>query len=197
MPPRACLGYSLTQLFFILFSVKLIGDNFKKQLASAISLIIEEESDIKKEALDIADFLFQKTPVIYAVDGFNGVATRVRQQFNENSKTLCWHHVIPEMNHNELVGWAGGSSKLGVLILRNKSDFSRSQARIDINKKIFFKYTPHVRELWSKGNSMLEQSIYLIHLTDWVSCYLADKNSVDASEINVINDLKGALAKIQ
>lgn len=196
MPPRSCLGYSLTQLLYVLHNFRLIRDDFKSQLKSAIELITKEELSIKKEAGDITNFLYKKTPVIYVVDGYNGVATRVRQQINENSKVLCWHHVIPEMNHNELVGWAGGSDQIAVLLMRNKSDFSRSQARIEINKKVFAKYTPHVYELWSKGNSQLEQSIYLIHLTDWVSCYLADKNSVDASEINVINDLKGALAKI-
>ncbi|MEO8085479.1 MAG: bifunctional phosphoglucose/phosphomannose isomerase [Bacteroidota bacterium] len=196
MPPRSCLGYSLTQLFFILNKQKLINDDFIGQLESAIGLITKEEAAIKEEAHVITDFLFRKTPVIYAVDGYNGVATRVRQQINENSKVLCWHHIIPEMNHNELVGWAGGSDQIAVLLLRNKSDFSRSQARIEINKKVFSKYTPHIYELWSKGNSRLEQSIYLINVTDWVSCYLADKKSVDASEINVINELKGALSKI-
>ena len=67
---------------------------------------------------------------------------------------------------------------------------------LNCHKKVFLKYTPYVQELWSKGNSQLEQSIYLIHVTDWVSVYLADKNRVDASEINVINDLKGALSKL-
>lgn len=196
MPPRSCLGYSLTQLLYVLYNFRLIKADFKSQLQSAIELITREEASIRKEAIDITNFLYKKTPVIYVVDGFNGVATRVRQQINENSKVLCWHHVIPEMNHNELVGWAGGSDQIAVLLMRNKTDFSRSQARIEINKKVFAKYTPHVYELWSKGNSQLEQSIYLIHLTDWVSCFLADKNSVDASEINVINELKGALAKI-
>ena len=197
MPPRACLGYSLTQLFFVLKNYNLIKFDFKSQIKSAIDLLKKEEASIKKEATAITEFLFKKIPVIYAVDGYNGVATRIRQQLNENSKTLCWHHVIPEMNHNELVGWAGGNETIAVLLLRNKSDFSRSQARIEINKKVFLKYTPHVYELWSKGNSQLEQSLYLIHLTDWVSCYLAERNSVDASEIDVINELKGALSKIQ
>jgi len=196
MPPRACLGYSLPQLFFVLKKFNLVKFDFKSQVSAAIELLKKEEASIKKEAMAVTEFLFKKVPVIYAVDGYNGVATRIRQQLNENSKTLCWHHVIPEMNHNELVGWAGGNETIAVLLIRNKSDFSRSQARIEINKKVFQKHTPHVYELWSKGNSQLEQSLYLIHLTDWVSCYLAEKNSVDASEIDVINDLKGALAKI-
>lgn len=196
MPPRACLGYSLTQLFFILHAYHLTGDAFKKQLKDSVDLLIKEENEIKKEAESIATFLQNKFPVIYAVDGYNGVATRFRQQINENSKMLCWHHILPEMNHNELVGWAGGTENIAVIILRNKTDYSRTQTRIDISKEIFLKHTSHVRELWSKGNSPLEKSLYLIHLTDWVSCYLADKNGVDAVEINVINHLKGSLAKI-
>ena len=196
MPPRACLGYSLTQLFFVLNKLTLIGDSFLSQLKNTIDLIEKEASAIKKEALLMADFLFGKTPVIYSVDGYNGVATRFRQQINENSKMLCWHHVLPEMNHNELVGWAGGSEELAVVILRNKSDYSRTQARIEISKEVFSKHTSHVMEVWSKGNSQLEKSLSLVHLTDWASCYLADKKGIDAVEVNIINHLKGSLAKI-
>ncbi len=195
-PPRACLGYSLTQLFYVLNFFKLINADFKTQLRSAIDLIVKEEAFIKAEAEQVAEFLNEKIPVIYAVDGFNGVATRFRQQINENSKMLCWHHVVPEMNHNELVGWAGGWGDLAVVILRNKNDYSRSQTRIEISKEVFLKHTSHVREIWSRGNSKLEQSIFLIHLTDWASFYLSEMNHVDVMEINVINHLKGELSKI-
>lgn len=196
MPPRSCLGYSLTQLFFVLNKLKLIGDAFKKQLNEAIDLIAKEQNTIRSEAAVVADFLFKKMPVIYTVDGYNGVATRFRQQINENSKMLCWHHILPEMNHNELVGWAGGSTEMAIVILRNKTDYSRTQERIKISKEVFSKHTSHILEIWSKGNSQLEKSIYLIHLTDWVSCYLADKKGVDAVEVDIINRLKGSLAKI-
>ena len=100
------------------------------------------------------------------------------------------------MNHNELVGWAGKSENLAVIILRNKTDYSRTQARLEISKEVFKKYTPHVNELWSNGDSHLERALYLIHLTDFVSAILADKKKIDAMEVNVINHLKGELAKI-
>ena len=48
----------------------------------------------------------------------------------------------------------------------------------------------------SKGASQLERALYLIHLTDWTSCYLADKKSIDPVEVNVINYLKATLAKV-
>jgi glucose/mannose-6-phosphate isomerase len=196
MPPRACLGYSLTQLFFVLNKLQLIGDSFKNQLNAAIALIETEQNAIRSEAAVVADFLYKKMPVIYTVDGYNGVATRFRQQINENSKMLCWHHILPEMNHNELVGWAGGSDEIAVVILRNKTDYSRTQERIKISKEVFSKHTSNVKEIWSKGDSQLEKSIFLIHLTDWVSCYLADKKGIDAVEVDIINHLKGSLAKI-
>lgn len=196
MPPRACLGYSLTQLFYVFNFFKLINNDFRSQLKAAVDLIVKEEASIKAEAKQVAEFLSKHIPVIYAVDGYNGVATRFRQQINENSKMLCWHHILPEMNHNELVGWAGGWDQLAVVILRNDTDYSRTQTRIGISKEVFAKHTSLVREIWSKGNSQVEKSIYLINLTDWVSWYLSDINSVDAMEINVINHLKGELSKI-
>ena len=101
------------------------------------------------------------------------------------------------MNHNELVGWANKNENIAVLILRNKTDYSRTQTRLEISSEVFKKYTPNVKELWSKGNSQLEKALYLIHLTDYVSVLLAEKRKVDAMEINIINHLKGELAKIE
>ena len=42
----------------------------------------------------IAEKLFNTTPVIYVVDGFEGVAVRFRQQINENSKMSLRHDCV-------------------------------------------------------------------------------------------------------
>ena len=196
LPPRACLGYSLTQLFFVMMAAGFVGDHFKKELENSIKLLESEKASILKEATELTDIFIGKIPVIYAVDGYNGVATRFRQQINENSKMLCWHHVLPEMNHNELVGWTENHPELAVILLRSKTDYDRTQARIEISKSVFSKYTPNVRECWSKGTTQLERSIYFVHLTDWVSVLIAEKKNIDATEVNIINQLKGQLAKI-
>jgi glucose/mannose-6-phosphate isomerase len=196
MPPRSCLGYSLTQLFYVLHGMGLISDSFKSELKASISRMENERSEIQNEAMELTEFLYNRIPVIYAADGYNGVATRFRQQINENSKMLCWHHILPEMNHNELVGWADQHPECAVLMLRNETDYYRTKARMDITLEVISTKTPHTRELWSKGESQLERSMYLIHLTDWVSCYIADKKNIDAVEVNIINHLKGSLANI-
>lgn len=196
MPPRSCLGYSMTQLFFILGFHKIISNNYKAELEAGIKLIEREENNIITEAKSIAETLKDKTPVIYATTTNEGIAIRLRQQLNENAKILCWHHIIPEMNHNELVGWTEKNNTLSVLFLLDKDEYSRNMARVEINKEVIKKYAFAITEIYSKGNSVLEKAIYFIHLGDWISVLLAEYRGVDAVEVNVINHLKSALSKI-
>ena len=194
--PRAMLTYSLTQQFYILYNYGLIDKTFKKDLQKAILVLEENLADIKTTAHEVALGLHNKTSVLYAEANFEGVVTRIRQQINENSKALCWHHVLPEMNHNELVGWAGGKQEYAVVILRTSFDHPRTSVRMTISKEIISKYTSTIFEISAKGDSPLEQSLYLILFGDWVSVYLAELNQVDPIEVNVIDYLKGELAKI-
>jgi len=195
-PPRAMFGYAFTELFFMLNHYGIIDDSFKADFDKAISLIDTEKANIQKQAMDLAKKMYKQTPVIYVAKGFEGVAVRFRQQLNENSKMLGWHNVVPEMNHNELLGWRTNVDGLAVVYFRNKCDYDRNQIRMDINKKVISKFTSNITEIWSKGDSLIENSLYHISLGDWVSWYLSEMNNVDAIEIDVIDFLKGELAKI-
>jgi glucose/mannose-6-phosphate isomerase len=195
-PPRSCLGYSAVQQLFILNKLGLIENGFEKELQSAVDLLKNEQSNIQQEAKELAKKLHNKIPVIYTIGENESVAVRFRQQINENSKMLCWHHVVPEMNHNELVGWKKASEDWAVVYLRNTTDFQRNQRRIEINKDVIANYTNNIYEIWSKGDSKIEKAFYLIHLTDWVSLYIAELNGVDVVEVKVIDHLKKELAKV-
>jgi glucose/mannose-6-phosphate isomerase len=195
-PPRAMFGYAFTELFFMLNHYGIIDDSFKADFDEAITLLDTEKADIQKQAMDLAKKMYKQTPVIYVANGFEGVAVRFRQQINENSKMLCWHSVVPEMNHNELLGWRTNVDDLAVVYFRNTCDYDRNQIRMDINKKVISKFTSNITEIWSKGDSLIENSLYHISLGDWVSWYLSEMNNVDAIEIDVIEFLKGELAKI-
>ena len=195
-PPRAMFGYAFTELFFMLNHYGIIDDSFKSDFDKAITLIDTEKADIQKQAMNLAKKMCKQTPVIYVAKGFEGVAVRFRQQLNENSKMLGWHNVVPEMNHNELLGWRTNVDDLAVVYFRNKCDYDRNQIRMDINKKVISKFTSNITEIWSKGDSLIENSLYHISLGDWTSWYLSEMNNVDAIEIDVIDFLKGELAKI-
>lgn len=195
-PPRACLSYSLVQLLFVLKAAGIISFDFESELQSAIALIDQETKEMREKGEKIAEQLNGKLPVIYSVAGTEGIAVRFCQQINENAKQLCWHNVIPEMNHNELVGWHDKNETLAVIVLRNETDFDRSKSRIEHNKEVISKKAGVWIEIFSKGNSKLERMLYLIHLTDYVSLFLANKRGVDATEVKVIEGLKDMLSKI-
>lgn len=195
-PPRAAFGLAFPTLFFMLNHYNIIKSNYVTEFNNAIETINTEEKNIRNEAKAITEKLVNKIPVIYADANYEGVAVRFRQQINENSKMLCWHHVIPEMNHNELVGWRTKNEDLAVVIFRNDDDYFRTQKRMEVNKTVFDKYTSTILEIYSKGNSQLERALYLVHLGDWISLFLGEKNGVDITEVDVITHLKSELAKI-
>ena len=195
-PPRSMFAYSLTQLFFLFIHYRLISNNHLVDVAAAQNLLQKNREKIQERAADVAKEINGKRIVIYSDNGFSGVAERFRQQLNENSKQLAWHHALPEMNHNELVGWGGGDDSIGVVLIRSAFDNPRTMIRMDLSKKIFSHHTSTIIELHANGESLIEQAFYLVLLCDWVSLFLAEFNGVDPIEIKVIDFLKSELSKV-
>jgi len=194
MPPRACLGYSMVQQIFVLKYFGFLPATAIDDLKKSISLLETAQETLKLKAVSIAKFLVGKFPIIYTTDRMGAIAVRLRQQLNENAKILCSHHVIPEMNHNELVGWRKQPGAFAVLIFRSKDDHPQNQARIEINKEIIGHYTDTLIEIILKGDSLIEQALYAVHLSDWLSWELSLLREVDATEVRVIDFLKSELA---
>ncbi|MEX0812877.1 MAG: bifunctional phosphoglucose/phosphomannose isomerase [Chitinophagales bacterium] len=194
-PPRASLGYSLVQQLAVLHAFGLTSNKVIKELNAAVELLDNKEESIKEDAKALAARLVGKIPMIYSTTPIASVGVRFKQQINENAKMLCWEHAVPEMNHNELVGWRKKSADWAPVFLRTKDDYERNKQRIELNKEIISKYASDIIEIWSEGKNLTEHFMYLIHLTDWVSYYIAELTNTDAVEVNVIDYLKGSLAK--
>ncbi len=118
----------------------------------------------------------------------------------ENAKVLAFGHVLPEMNHNELVGWKvlrRIMQDMVVIFLRDKGDNPRVNLRAGITRDIVNHYAASVIEVESEGKSLLARMFSLIYLGDWVSFYLAILNGIDPTPVKVIDYLKGELGKVK
>jgi len=193
-PPRSCLGYSLVQLIKVFVAKKLAPESLLASVLESAELLEKEKSSIQSKAMVLAKVLNGKIAVIYSL-GHEGVSVRFRQQINENAKALCWHHVLPEMNHNELVGWTTENKSISVVVFRTSFDYDRNIKRYEVCKPVFAKYASEVNEILALGKSKLAQFMYLVNLGDWISCYIADLKGIDAVEVNIIDHLKKELAK--
>jgi len=204
-PPRAALGYSFFPLLIALSSMGFIKDR-KRDIAETVALLAakaEEYADpesASNPALLLARQFRGRIGVIYSsTERLDSVNTRWRGQIAENAKALVFGNVLPEMNHNELVGWKvlrEQMREIQVLFLRDKGDHPRVRVRMDITKGIIGEYTPRVAEVWSEGSSLLARMFSLISLGDWVSLYLAILHGEDPTPVEVIDTLKRELGKL-
>lgn len=196
--PRANLGYSLIQLYYVLHYLGLIDEGFKDALNNSIALINNEQNNMIADAKAIAKSLKDKLPIIYCGATLLPIAIRFQHQINENGKQLCHVNVFSEMNHNELVGWVNPVpiyEHAKVVYLHSNYDNARETKRMEICRSIFENKTSEVLDINAKGETLLEQVFYLIHLTDWVSFFLAELNNVDPFPVTAIDNLKAELLK--
>ncbi|MBY0433454.1 MAG: bifunctional phosphoglucose/phosphomannose isomerase, partial [Cyclobacteriaceae bacterium] len=187
-------------LLYALYHSNLIGAAFIKETENAIEYLDRGEKAIQAEAEIIAKKLKGKLPFIYCDGRLQAMATRFQQQLNENSKQIAHVNTFPEMNHNEIVGWRFPETILQqaqVIYLYSDHDHERVEKRLEICREIFEKRSNPIIDIVAEGASLLEQYYYLIHLTDWISYYLAKENNVDPDPVEAIDFLKGELAKLK
>jgi glucose/mannose-6-phosphate isomerase len=202
-PPRCALGYSVFPLLMILKKLKL-ADIKNSEINKTLSLLKRISNELKPSnksnlATKTASKLFGKFVVIYGSSSTTEIpALRFRGQLAENSKTLSSHHIFPEMNHNEIVGWEYPKKVLKdfvVVILRSSKDHKRVKKRIEISKKIIKKAGVPIIEIEARGLDLLSQIFSLIYTCDWISFYLAIFNGVNPTPVERVEFLKKELAK--
>lgn len=195
-PPRTAAGFSIVQQLKAFYGLGLIAD-YETDLEESIVLL--ENFDDHTLARELAAKMKGNLPVMYTEAGFESVVIRWRQQIEENAKHLAFYHVVPEMNHNELVGWRNPADilkKSSVVFLESNLQNTRNLTRMKINKDIIGEWAGNLTTLQAKGKSKLAQLFYYLHLGDWVSFYLSELNQEDPMPVKVIDFLKSELAKL-
>jgi glucose/mannose-6-phosphate isomerase len=200
--PRCALAYSFFPLLMLLSKLGLIEDKLNiivriieltKRRSAELSFIDES----KNNAIRIAKHLQGKIPVIYSSCDLLDIANlRWRCQIEENAKCLAYGNFLPEMNHNEIVGWEQNpdiTKNFAVIALFDKDDNPRITKRMHITLDVIKANRGMQVEIDGEGETTLERIIDIIYLGDWVSFYLAIFYKVDPFPIEKINILKNKL----
>ena len=158
---------------------------------------IAAQKNISKQ---IASRFHRRYSIIYGMsDTTEAVSIRWREQIAENSKALSSSNVLPEMNHNEIVGWRFPKDMLKnfkVVMLCDKDDHERIKQRIKISASVIKKSGAEVIMLEKQNGGMLARVYSLMYIGDFVSYYLAILNNIDPAPVETIDYLKKELAKI-
>ena len=144
------------------------------------------------EAKSIASQLKGTIPCIYSSDLMNPVAYRWRCQIEENAKQLAFNHQIPEMNHNEIVGWTLPNNQMSVILMRDNNENEQIRNRFEATKNVAWDNVKII-ECTAEGKTHLARMMSMIILGDLVSLELAKLNNVDPTPVEVIENLKTEL----
>ena len=202
-PPRAALPYSLLPILCFFQKLKFISDKTADvaetvQVLQKLSATISEGVLLSKnQAKQLAKRLYGHLPVIYGAGILSEVARRWKTQFNENSKAWAFHEVLPELNHNAVVGYqfsAEMASKIVVVLLRSPLLSKRIQLRYKITCELLEQAKVSYEIVDGEGKSALSQMMSIVLFGDYVSYYLAILYETDPSPVKVIDYLKKQLA---
>ena len=204
LQPRAALGYSFFPLLLALTRIGLLRnqDRSIRETVDMLWKLSRRLGDFRRKtnkAVRIARALHGRLPIIYsATEHLDAVNVRWRGQISENAKQLAHGNVLPEMNHNEIVGWNVDRTlmkKTAVVFLKDKGVLDRVRLREKITRSIVRRHAGKVLEVSGEGSSLLARIFSLVYLGDWASFYLAILNGKDPTPVTVIEYLKRELAK--
>ena len=206
LPPRQAFGYLFFSILLLLNHLKIckVADNEIKSIIKLSKKIVQWNFDKSSSdrilSKELAKQIQNKIPIIYATTPYFGsVAMRWKTQFQENSKSMAFFNTIPEMNHNEIVGWEMEHDALNqfiVIFLQCEDMPPRIATRIELTKNIIKAKGIDIAEIYAEGKTRLEKAISLVLLGDWISYYLAIFYKKNPESILNIDYLKSELNKL-
>lgn len=203
LPPRASLGYLAIPGLYFLKKIGIVSGTIEESLSRAadhLRACREEFSEPRQnnKAFEIARTIHDGIPVIYG--GANGsavVALRWKTQIEENGKMVAFHHSLPEMNHNEIVGFENNRDllkKICVIWLEDRDDHPRIRLRQKLTREIIGTMAKAQIDVQSRGKTWIDRLFYLIYMGDWVSFWVAMLHRTDPTPVAKIDRLKQALS---
>ncbi len=206
LPPRSALGYVAFGPLGLLTRLGWIRAGRLEVESACAGLdrfirgrLVPAVRASRNPAKRLAEALAGRLPVVYgASDGWEGVTYRWRTQFEENSKTLAFHHLFPEATHNEISGWlkpAGLVRRMAAVFLFDRAVHPRTLRRMEFTRGIVQRQGARVVSVSVPGGSRLERILKLVALGDFTSIYLGIQYGVDPTPVERVEALKRYLRR--
>ena len=205
LPPRAALFHGWVPLTLLLADLRW-ADDPRPAWREAVDLLRDRRRELgmavpeaTNPAKRLARSLHGRSLQLCSGPGaVAAVVTRWRQQLNENAKVFAQSAVVPEHNHNEIVGWQverPATRAIGLLVLRDLEDPAEVSARLDLVAEYAARQGAAVHEIRGQGESRLARLASLVQFGDSLSLHMALLGGVDPTDVASIDQFKRRLAE--
>jgi glucose/mannose-6-phosphate isomerase len=199
--PRAAVGYATVASLEVAAACGAgprMGSEIDVAAEHLEALVEEWGPDAPEDSLakSIARRLNGTIPLLAGAGLTTPIAYRWKTQINENAKLHAFAHELPELDHNEIVGWTGsdGLGPFSQVFLDDSDTHPRTKARIDLTSKLIGDAAQDIIRVESRGRTTAERVFSLVLLGDLVSLYLAVLRGVDPGPVDVLVRLKDELS---
>jgi glucose/mannose-6-phosphate isomerase len=144
----------------------------------------------------LARRLHGTVPVIAGAELAAPAAYRWKCQINENADLPAFAGSLPEIDHNELVGWQAAPelARFAAVLLEDPGAHPRNRLRAELTAELVAPGAAVVERVAAQGETRLERLISLVLLGDLVSLYLAVLRGADPEPVPILGVLKTQLA---
>jgi glucose/mannose-6-phosphate isomerase len=203
LQPRAAVGYLTTAIAAVLARAGM-APHIDEQVDEAAALLRELAAELgpavpepHNAAKMLARRLVGHMAVVYGYGVTAPAARRWKTQLNENAKMPAVFGELPELDHNEIVGWGADRSllqRLHVVALDDPLGDERVRRRMEPTLAHARERAAGVDVVSARGRSPLARCLSAAYVGDWVSLYVALLSGVDPTPVAAIERLKKALA---
>lgn len=192
--PRAAAGYLAGGALRLLEAAGVVTGTSAGLVEAADVVESLLRGDAEAMATEIASGLRGRIGIIYGGGTLTAAAAgRWKTQLNENGKVPAWWSVLPELDHNEIVGWTTppgvGRDAVGVVLLHDDGEHPRVHLRAEITEELTTG-VPIAGRVASRGQGVLARLFSLVVIGDLVSVVVAEQAGVDPVPVAVIERLK-------
>jgi len=136
-------------------------------------------------------------PVIAGAELAAAAAYRWKCQFNENTSIPAFASVLPEADHNEIVGWQAALNlgRFAYISLEDPGAHPANRRRAQLTATLAGAGVHTVVRVEAQGTSALERLLSLTVLGDLVSIYAASLRGANPVDIPAIDSLKDQMRR--
>jgi glucose/mannose-6-phosphate isomerase len=200
LQPRHAVGYGFTVACEIAALVG-VASGTRTEIDGAAAFLDEQRDSLIVRAEETADAIAGTVPMIYGCELTVPVAYRWKCQINENAKQHAFEHQLPELDHNEIVGWSGNGAgpvnadAFSAIFLDDSDQHPRQRQRADLTAKLIEPSAHAVLRIETEGETRFQRLLWAVLLGDLASLHLAARNGVDPEPVEVIEKLKDELGR--
>ncbi|HCU23388.1 MAG TPA: bifunctional phosphoglucose/phosphomannose isomerase [Deltaproteobacteria bacterium] len=189
--PRSAAGYFFAAVLTCLHRLEVLPSPLST-LEKLTSFLVTIQEEAEAQGKKLAEALQGFVPIVYGPTEFYAVCRIWKIKFNENAKIQSFFNVLPELNHNEMVGFTKLLMKPALLMLESRFMNPRLRRRMDVMQELLEGEMP-VHRLRFKGDELLHEMFASLAVGDYASYHLAKNYGMDPAPVAMVEAFKRKL----